>query len=232
VSQAETLRQLAPALSVGVLGGNLLRLEDELSALGDAGVRIVHIDVMDGVFCPPITVGAGFVAAIPETFVKDVHLMVDEPLGQIDQFLEAGADIVTFHIEATRHPHRVLQSMGGSGVIRGVALNPSTPVSHIVPLFDELEFVLVLGVNPGWSGQTLLPATGERVAQVRSLGEDVLVGVDGGITASNISSVSTFGADVVVSGSAIFGGDVQQNVDHFTSALGSPVATVTGLIKP
>jgi ribulose-phosphate 3-epimerase len=181
-----------------------------------------HVDVMDGVFCPPITVGARFVAAIPDTFVKDVHLMIDEPLGKIHQYLEAGADILTFHIEATSHPHRVLQSMNGSGVVRGVALNPGTSVSAVAPLLGELELVLVLGVNPGWGGQTLLSATAERVAEARSLGGDVLVGVDGGITSTNISTVSTFGADIIVSGSAIFSGEVARNVDLFTAALRGP----------
>ena len=229
MSRAEQFRELAPALSVGVLGGNLLRLESELDALGEAGVQMIHVDVMDGVFCPPLTVGAAFVAAIPDTFVKDVHLMIDEPLGKVDHYVEAGADIVTFHIEATRHPHRVLQSLKGSGVARGIALNPGTPVTAISPLLDELEVVLMLGVNPGWGGQALLENSGRRVADAKLCAPSALVGVDGGVTATNIAEVAAFGADFVVSGSAIFHGDVAQNVALFTSALreGKPCSDQT-----
>jgi ribulose-phosphate 3-epimerase len=219
VNRGDRLRELTPVLSVGLLSGDLLNLDHELRTLAGAGVRVIHIDVMDGVFCPSLTVGAAFVAAIPDAFIKDVHLMIENPLEKVDQFLEAGADVLSFQLEGTRHPHRLLQSLAGSGVIRGVALTPATPVMSISPLLDELDFVLVLGVNPGWGGQALIDTTRLRVAEARRLAPSALVGVDGGINASNIAEVARFGADVVVSGAAIFDGDVAENSALFASTL-------------
>lgn len=222
-TSAAHLREQAPLLSAGMLTADLLRLGDELRALESADVGLVHVDVMDGVFCPPLTVGPPIVRAIPNRFVRDVHLMIDEPLAQVDAFVEAGADIVSFHLEATRHPHRILRTLEGS-VVRGVALNPGTPVTALEPLLDDLELVLLLAVDPGWSGQTLAPATGERVERARALIGDrpVAVGVDGGITRENAARVAALGPDLVVAGSAIFdGGDPAENAKALRAALGA-----------
>jgi ribulose-phosphate 3-epimerase len=198
----------APQLSVGVLAANLLRLGEELEALDGAGVELAHVDVMDGVFCPQTTVGPPLVQALPDRFVKDVHLMVEEPLDKVHTYVEAGAGILTFHVESTRHPHRLLQSLAGSGVVRGAALNPGTPVSVVEPLLDELELVLVLAVNPGWAGQSFIPSTERRIAEARMLveGREIVVAVDGGITASNVERVASLGVDLIVTGSAVFDG--------------------------
>jgi ribulose-phosphate 3-epimerase len=163
---------------------------------------------MDGVFCPQTTVGPPLVKALPDRFVKDVHLMVDEPLDKVHAYVEAGAGIVTFHVEATRHPHRVLQSLAGTGVVRGVGLSPGTPVAVVEPLLDELELVLVLAVNPGWSGQSFLPSTERRVAELRGLiaGRQIVVAVDGGITKANVEHVASLGVEVIVTGSAVYDG--------------------------
>lgn len=195
-------------LSVGINAADPLRVGEQIDTLRAAGVSWLHVDVMDGCFCPPIAGSAALVGALPDGFTRDVHLMVDDPLAQVDAFVAAGADALTFHIEATRHPHRVLQSLAGRGVKRGVALNPGTPVTVVEPLLDELELLLILAVNPGWPGQCLLPSTAARLAQARSLvGErDVLIGVDGGVTQENVSAVAAR-ADVVVAGSAAFAGD-------------------------
>ena len=206
-----TVRELleaVPLLSVGILTADLLRLGEELTALDDAGVQLVHVDVMDGVFCPQLTVGAPLVAALPDRFIKDVHLMVDDPVEKAAAYVEAGADIVTFHVEATRHPHRVLQSLAGTGVVRGVALNPGTPIWALEPLLDHLELVLLLAVNPGWTGQRLIPSTARKVAEARALlGErDVVLAVDGGITKDNVGRVASLGVDLLVTGSAVFDG--------------------------
>jgi ribulose-phosphate 3-epimerase len=206
-----TARELldgAPELSVGLLTADLLRLGEELTELDGTGVRLVHVDVMDGVFCPMTTVGPPVVRAVPDRFVTDVHLLIDEPLPKVHEYVEAGAGIVTFHVESTRHPHRVLQSLAGSGVVRGVALNPGTPVTALEPLLDELELVLLLAVNPGWSGQRFIPSTERRVAQARALvaGHGVVVAVDGGITRSNIGAVARLGVDLIVAGSAVYDG--------------------------
>jgi ribulose-phosphate 3-epimerase len=206
-----TVRQLldgGPTISVGMMTADLLRLGDELAVLEQAGATVVHVDVMDGVFCPQFTVGPPIVKAIPDTFIKDCHLMIDEPLDKVQSFVDAGADIITCHVESTRHPHRVLQSLDGSGVIRGIALNPGTPLGVIEPLIDELELIFLLAVNPGWGGQKFLPSTERRLAAVRELigDREILLEVDGGITRKNIEYVATLGADLVVSGSAIYDG--------------------------
>jgi ribulose-phosphate 3-epimerase len=207
ISALELLDQ-APALSVGVLSADLLRLGEELEELDQAGVSLVHIDVMDGVFCPMTTVGPPFVGAIPERFVKDVHLMVDEPLGKVEDYVEAGAGILVFHPESTRHPHRVLQTLAGTGVLRGVALNPGTPLSLVHPLLDDLELVLVLGVNPGWSGQSFIPSTERRIIKVRALLADrqTALAVDGGVTGANVERLASLGVDLIVAGSAVYRG--------------------------
>ena len=205
---AKELIEQGPTLSVGILTADLLRLGEALEALDEAGVAIAHVDVMDGVFCPQTTVGPPIVKALPDRFVKDVHLMIDEPLEKVRTYVDAGAGIVTFHVESTIHPHRVLQSLAGAGVIRGVALNPGTPVSAVEPLLDDLELVLVLAVNPGWGGQSFIPSTEGRIAEVRSLVGDreIVVAVDGGITKANVEQVASLGVDLVVTGSAVFDG--------------------------
>lgn len=207
-SSARSLLEGAPQLSVGVLAADLLRLGEELETLDGAGVAVAHVDVMDGVFCPQMTVGPPIVKALPDRFVKDVHLMVDEPLDKIHAYVEAGAGILTFHVESTRHPHRVLQSLAGSGVVRGLALNPGTPVASVEPLLDELELILVLAVNAGWAGQSFIPSTERRIAKTRELvgGREIVVAVDGGITRSNIERVTALGVDLIVTGSAVFDG--------------------------
>jgi ribulose-phosphate 3-epimerase len=206
-----TVRQLldgGPIISVGMLTANLLQLGDDLSILDRAGATVVHIDVMDGVFCPQFTVGPPIVKAIPDRFIKDCHLMIDDPLAKVASFVDAGAGIVTCHVESTRHPHRVLQSLADSGVIRGIALNPGTPLDVVEPLIDDLELLLLLAINPGWGGQKFLPGTERRVVAARELiaGRDIILGIDGGVTKANIERVATLGADLVVSGSAIYDG--------------------------
>jgi len=201
---ATALIEAGPQLSVGVLGADLLRLGEELEPLDG----IVHVDVMDGVFCPQLTVGPAFVGALPDRFVKDVHLMVEEPLSKLEPYVEAGAGIVTIHVESTRHPHRALQSLARSGVVRGAALNPGTPVSTVEPLLDELELLLVLAVNPGFGGQAFIPATERRLAEARALVGDreIVLAVDGGITKANVGRVASLGVDLIVTGSAVFDG--------------------------
>lgn len=217
-SSLKMLREQAPVLSVGVLTGDLLNLGSELRLLEEEGAKLVHIDVMDGVYCPRMTAGPPLIKAIKTPLLKDVHLMIEEPLGKVREYVEAGADMVTIHPDASRHPHRVLQEMGGMenvndrerGIIRGVALNPGMPLETLNPLMDELEMVLLLAVNPGWGGQKLTASTFKRIEQVKELikesGKEILLCVDGGITKSNVGEMAGTGADVVVAGSAVFDG--------------------------
>jgi ribulose-phosphate 3-epimerase len=217
-----------------MLTADLLRLGEELEAIGDVGIELVHVDVMDGVFCPQTTVGPPVVRAIPESFVKDVHLMVDEPLEKVADYVAAGAGIISFHVESTRHPHRVLQSLAGTGVARGVALNPGTPLGTVEPLLDELEILLVLAVNPGWSGQRFIPATERKLQHARELigDREIALAVDGGITKENAEHVASLGVDVVVTGSAVFDGvapadNARRMLDAVRGA-GKQPALVTG----
>jgi len=214
----ETLRELAPTISVGMLTADLLSLGEELAAIEAAGVRIVHIDVMDGEFCPMMTVGPPVIKAIRTPMLKDVHLMIRDPLDKLESYVAAGADMITVHVESCRHPHRALQALGkmanandpARGLVRGAALNPGTPIEAIEPLLDELEMVVLLAVNPGWGGQSFIPATRRRIARavemVREAGAGAIVAVDGGIKKDNVAEAARMGADMIVTGSAVFDG--------------------------
>ena len=212
------LRQAAPLLSVGILTADLLSLGSELTLLQEVGVRLVHFDVMDGCYCPMITVGPCFIKAVKTPLLKDVHLLIDDPLPKLDDFVAAGADLITIHIGSCRNIHRALQRLGeitsvndpNRRILRGIALDPDIPLEAVVPLLDEVEMVILLAVNPGWSGQKFIVATGPRLSQLKRMVQDaqkdVLVGVDGGITRNNITEVARMGADLIVTGSAVFDG--------------------------
>jgi ribulose-phosphate 3-epimerase len=214
----QSLKQLSPTVSVGIITADLLSLGSELSLLERSGVKLVHIDVMDGCFCPMMTVGPPFIKALKTPLLKDVHLMIADPLEKIADYVAAGADIITFHPEGCTHPHRVLQQMRNMtnandparGLLRGVSLNPGTPLQVLEPLLGELELILLLAVNPGWGGQKFIPSTLNRIARAKQLiaasDREILLAVDGGITRSNIAEVARTGADIIVTGSAVFDG--------------------------
>jgi ribulose-phosphate 3-epimerase len=214
----QLLRESSPTVSVGLLTADLLRLGSELSLLERTGVRLAHVDVMDGCFVPAMTVGPPWIRALKGPLLKDVHLMVRDPIGKVADYVACGADIVTVHVEADLHIHRVLQSLGkmvnandpARGLIRGVALNPGTPLETLEPLLEEVEMVVLLAVNPGWGGQSFISSTFARIEKVRRLleerGKEILLGVDGGVTRTNIAEIAAAGADIIVTGSAVFDG--------------------------
>ena len=211
----DRLRASAPQISVGVLTADWMTLGSQLRLIEAAGVELLHFDVMDGVFCPMLTLGPPVVAGLKTRLLKDVHLMIDDPLSKLDAFVAAGADIITVHAESTRHIHRALQALGrmtnandpDRGIVRGIALNPGTPLEVLDPLAGEFDLVLLLAVNPGWSGQKFIASAGERVKRLRErLGDTALICVDGGVTRDNIGQIARLGADIVVTGSAVFDG--------------------------
>jgi len=214
----ELLRQLSPTLSVGVLAADLMNLGSEVSLLEKTDVKLAHVDVMDGCFTPMMTVGPPFVKALKTRLLKDVHLMIQDPLEKLDEYVAAGADVITVHAESQTHIHRVFQKLGqmsntndpARGLVRGVALNPGTPLAVIKPLIDELELVMLLGINPGWGGQSFIPSTFARIEKVKGMiaeaERDILLCVDGGVTRDNITDLATAGVDIVVTGSAVFDG--------------------------
>jgi ribulose-phosphate 3-epimerase len=214
----ELLRQLSPTLSVGVLAADLMKLGSEVSLLEKTDVKLAHVDVMDGCFTPMMTVGPPFVKALNTPLLKDVHLMIQDPLEKVDEYVAAGAVVITVHAESGTHIHRVFQKLGqmsnandpARGLVRGVALNPGTPLAVIKPLIDELELVMLLGINPGWGGQSFIPSTFARIGKVKGMiaeaERDILLCVDGGVTRDNITDMATAGVDIVVTGSAVFDG--------------------------
>jgi ribulose-phosphate 3-epimerase len=227
------LRSLCPTLSVGILSADVMLLGAELARLEAVGVGVVHVDVMDGCFCPRMTVGDIYVQGLRTSLLKDVHLMVQEPLDKLAHYVEAGADIITVHVEAAVHIHRVLQRLGamehsagpGREVVRGLALNPGTPLEWLTaPLLEEVEMISLLAVDPGWSGQRFAPATLSRITRVKerivASGRDILLCVDGGITRENVAEVAAAGADLVAAGSAVYaGGAVEDNFRYMLEAV-------------
>jgi ribulose-phosphate 3-epimerase len=227
----------APRLSVGVITADLTKLGAELEILRGK-VAWAHIDVMDGAFCPQLTVGPAFVSAVASAGIPvDAHLMVQEPRRLLPEIADAGASVITVHAEATRHLHRTMQEMTALAesrrFLRGVAINPGTPVQAVEPVLELADLILVLAVNPGWPGQAPAANTRRRTAAVRDLadrhGADVLVGVDGGVTLANAADIAGWGVDVIVSGSAVFDrADPAGNLDRLTRALQRPSLASAG----
>jgi ribulose-phosphate 3-epimerase len=212
----KTLTGRACDISVGILTADMMHLERELALIEEAGVRILHFDVMDGNFCPMMTFGPPFIKAIKSSMLKDVHLMINNPLQHIHDYVQAGADILTVHVESTIHIHRVLQELSGvksinhpdRAILRGVALNPGTPIESILPLLKDVELISLLAVNPGWGGQKLDMGVFDKMQQLKTIiaerGLDIVISLDGGVTKENIRSCAEAGADLIVTGSAVF----------------------------
>jgi ribulose-phosphate 3-epimerase len=194
-----------------ILASDFARLGAQVETVMDAGARVIHVDVMDGHFVPPISIGDLIVDALRELVherggVLDVHLMVERPERRIEEFARAGADSIAVHYEATPHVNYALQAVRDAGLNAGLALNPSTPPEVVSGLADELDHVLCMTVNPGWGGQAYIASSTAKVARLRELvGPDVPIEVDGGIDAETARTTRGAGATLFVAGSSIFG---------------------------
>lgn len=215
------MNKLAPS----ILSANFAALGEDVKKAERAGAQYLHIDVMDGVFVPSLSLGFPVIQSIRKLtdMVFDVHLMICNPDLYIAEFAAAGADIITVHAEACPHLNRTVASIKEQGVKAGVVLNPSTPLTALEYILEDLDMVLLMTVNPGFGGQKYVESCTKKIRDLRKMitdrGLNIDIEVDGGIKLSNVKKVLEAGANVIVAGSAVFGGDVEQNVKDFLEVL-------------
>lgn len=212
---------LAPSL----LSANYMAMGEDLKTIRRAGGRQVHVDIMDGRFVPSINFGIPLVGALrKETdLILDVHLMVEDPDRYVEEFARAGADIITVHAEACTHLHRTIQHIKSMGKRAGAALNPATPAAALSCVLEDLDLVLVMSVNPGFGGQKYIPYSTEKLKELKEIrkkrGLSFDIEVDGGVNLANAKEIMAAGANMLVAGSAVFSGDLEDNIRQFLTCM-------------
>jgi ribulose-phosphate 3-epimerase len=199
-------RRVAPS----ILSADFSRLGSQIDEVLDAGARLIHVDVMDGHFVPPITIGPLVVSSIADQVhsaggAVDVHLMIERPERQVQEFARAGADCVSIHLEADPHIHRTLGGIREEGCLASVAINPGTPPGAVAELDSSADLILCMSVNPGWSGQPFIASSPEKIASIAAIAPEPAIEVDGGIDPETVGAVAEAGATLFVAGSAVFG---------------------------
>lgn len=208
-------------LSPSILAADFWDLGEQIKAVERAGVTYLHVDVMDGIFVPSISFGMPILASLRKktSLFLDVHLMIEKPERYIAEFAECGADMINFHLEATEDPKAVIDQIHGLGKKAGITIKPATPVSEVVPYMELVDMILVMTVEPGFGGQVLMPDCLDKIRELRRIadqkGLSLDIEVDGGVKISNLKDVVGSGANVIVVGSAVFGGDVEGRARTF-----------------
>jgi len=213
-----------------ILSADFARLGEQVEEALAAGSEIIHVDVMDGRFVPNISIGPLVAAALrpiasAHNALLDVHLMIVEPERYLEEFAQAGADYLTVHVEASPHLHRTVQAIHELGIKAGVALNPATPLGALEEILGEIDLILIMSVNPGFGGQSYISGSTDKIRRLRQMldiiGSDALIEVDGGIKEFNAAEIAGAGADLLVAGSAVFGGarPISQNIKALREAV-------------